>query len=227
MATPSTNALGLTVIRIHDNFIYWCAWREWLAKEAGKTFFPDSLTLPGGAWPPTGIDTAAIFAQKFNEARRKAGYQILMDDQPEPWDKWSTNQILDYERRHREDYAWLPPLPKHRVKPTVIAFKSQAQHEVDDWMGRKVAHSLATESTADILRRMKNPPRRGVPIERQQSFTIGDLRPATPGVPAVIRDLEADAQAKPTIPFRPSDPEIVRKQRELVERFMEQPDALL
>jgi hypothetical protein len=49
----------------------WDAWRGWLAREFGATFFSDRMTV-AAEWPPSTAEGARIVAIKINEARERA-----------------------------------------------------------------------------------------------------------------------------------------------------------
>lgn len=105
---------GLFVITRKENFINWCAWRFWLHREGASTFFPDTMTTYG-EWPPMTQETATQVGARIKTSQQLAKMPIYFADPPQPWDRWSINETLDLERHHREDFDWLPPLPKSRI----------------------------------------------------------------------------------------------------------------
>lgn len=125
---------GLFVITRKENFINWCAWRFWLHREQAQTFFPDVMTTHG-EWPPMTQETANQVAAKIKANQQLAKVPMYFTNPPQPWDRWGINETLDIERRHREDFDWLPPLPKPRIPLRTAA----APNPHDAWTRELVA----------------------------------------------------------------------------------------
>lgn len=125
---------GLFVITRKENFINWCAWRFWLHREGGMTFFPDVMTTHG-EWPPMTQETANQVAAKIRANQQLAKVPAYFTDPPQPWDRWGINETLDMDRKHREDFDWLPPFPKPRIAVRTAA----APGHLDGWTRDLVA----------------------------------------------------------------------------------------
>ena len=124
---------GFWIVRRRQNFVYWCAWREWLAKEALRTFFPDVMTV-FGEWPPRTHEAARIVARQINGLRGAEKIPITpMNETPEPWAMYAFNQILDLERRHNEDMSWLP-----EAEIRTRAHRTATEIELDNWMHNEI-----------------------------------------------------------------------------------------
>lgn len=106
---------GWFVVKRKENFVAWCAWREWLATRCGYRFFPEARTVPL-AWPPETIEDVKFVVGKLNESRtianadKKVGGKLLpmLQEELAPWDRWDINKTLEMERRHRADPYWNP-----------------------------------------------------------------------------------------------------------------------
>lgn len=132
---------GRIVVGRMDNFVQWCAWRYWLHRETGRTYFPDRLIV-WSDWPPETQESAQLVAQKIREARQhpKVQYDLPVCDPCQPWDRWAYNEREDLARKHREDLNWIPPLPSTRIsRPKADAIRTETEREMDQFMKDQAA----------------------------------------------------------------------------------------
>ena len=104
---------GRWIVTRRENFVNWCAWRWWLARECGRGITLEKMCV-WGEWPPETISGAQLVAQAVRDARREIQWDNPVCDPAEPWNRWSFNERTDLEIKHREDYAWNPDLPEFR-----------------------------------------------------------------------------------------------------------------
>jgi hypothetical protein len=67
--------------------------------------------------------------------QRTAHVPERFSDPASPWDRWSIAESLDIERRHREDFDWLPDLPRSRIGVRTAALPNP----LDAWIHGLVA----------------------------------------------------------------------------------------
>jgi hypothetical protein len=97
---------GHWVVKKKDNFVYWCAWREWLIDQAARKFIPNTMTV-WGEWPPRTPEAASIVAKLVNGARGREKI-APMNETPEPWTMYPISVIEEMERKHRNDINFEP-----------------------------------------------------------------------------------------------------------------------
>lgn len=135
---PQTLSNGSTLVKRMENFENWCAWRFWLHRETGRTWFPDKLCV-WGDWPPETMQLAETVCQTVADARRKVGYEFPVCDPAQPWDRWSFAERDELTRKHRADPFWIPPLPETRTRKRSGPYETANQREVLEWMDRQAA----------------------------------------------------------------------------------------
>lgn len=101
----------------------WLAWREWMAREFGKTFFPKALTV-WSEWPPTTHAAAAIVAGEIARIREEIDFPQPTNRAPEPWRMWTLPeekaQVARFLAQENPE-----PIPLHRVNAVIEATKKK------------------------------------------------------------------------------------------------------
>lgn len=123
---PKTLANGRVILFRREHFLQWCAWREWLATEVGREFWPEKICV-WSEWPPESAHMAQSIVDAIAATRPtkdgRSGEPI--SDKPvcgvaHPWARWSA-KLRQWEEKHADDEGWNPPLPRWRGNPERLA----------------------------------------------------------------------------------------------------------
>jgi hypothetical protein len=116
---------GRVVIYRHRDFLQWCAWREWLAREVQRGFWPDKICV-WGEWPPESLHGAQAVVEAIKATRAHPNVQsdTPVCDPPEPWTRWDFSYRTMLSEKHRADEYWNPPLPEFRGNSNVRTLHS-------------------------------------------------------------------------------------------------------
>lgn len=74
---------GLWAVRFGTD--QYAAWKFWLVREFGTTFFPEWLTVRG-EWPPTTQNAASAIASAISDIRDELKIIHPVSRNPAPWD---------------------------------------------------------------------------------------------------------------------------------------------
>ena len=122
---------GRWIIERNQHFVQWCAWREWLHQECGRTFFPDKLVV-WDEWPPEFPALASRVLDHIAATRQDVGYGLPICAGRHAWQRWDGQFRADLARMHDEDAMWVPALPASHVGGVRKPYLSPEQHRLKD-----------------------------------------------------------------------------------------------